>query len=330
MISKFLTLLVVCVFMTSAAESRCRGKDIFSRSSPEFQIAVEKAAKKHPYHTGVYWKISKGDKTSWLIGTIHISDTRVSRIPDYFKKKIGAARLVLVESTERQGAEFTSKFLRPPSKERAQKTTSLSEAWAKFSPQEQKLLEREARSKNFSIAIMKLYPLGILSLLIDQPKCDKNNKRYLDAYIEKAAKKARIPVSGLDDVDMLIKVMTSSNLDDATYIDYVKRELPRLKFRRHMLETMVQMYLKGEIVKFAEFSRARMHSYLPPRTVRLLERDTFQKLIVARNKFWMKRLVGEMRKGNVVVAVGAGHLNGTNGLLNLLRQQGFAIERLGI
>ena len=321
-------MIFACIFVATTAESRCRGKDILALSSPEFQAAVDKAAQKYPYHTGLYWKVSKGGNSSWVIGTIHISDPRVSRIPGFFKKKIKSSRLVLVEATERQSLEFVQKLSQPQSGSGTKTLTTLGQAWAKFTAQEQKLLELEARTKNISIEHMKIFPLGVLSLLIEKPKCDRSNRRFLDVFIEKAANKARVPVSGLDDADRLVRLIANPNVSDAIYIDYVKRELPRLNLRRHEIETLVQLYLRGETAKFWEYSKARSRSYLPAATARQLERETYTKLIVERNKFWMKRLNREITTGNVVVAVGAGHLSGKSGLLYLLRRRGFTVERL--
>ncbi|MCP5087721.1 MAG: TraB/GumN family protein [Rhodobacteraceae bacterium] len=325
---RLLFLLFALFLGATSVESRCKGKDLFARSSPEFQAAIQSAAEKYPYHTGLYWEISKAGKTSWIIGTIHISDTRVSRIPGFFRKKIASSRLVLVEATESQSAEFMQKILQTPPKTPAKRSATLGQAWASFTPKEQKLLEKEARSKNLSIERMKFLPLGILSLLIDKPKCDRDNQRYLDIFVEKAAIRARVPVSGLDDANTIARLISNPDIDDATYVNYVKRELPRLKQRRHEIETLVQMYLRGETAKYWEYSKARIRSYLPKGTARSLERETFDRLIVERNKSWMKRLRREIRDGNVVVAVGAGHLSGKSGLLYLLRQEGFTIKRL--
>jgi len=51
-------------------------------------------------------------------------------------------------------------------------------------------------------------------------------------------------------------------------------------------------------------------------------------LITRRNHAWMAVLVPELAQGNALVAVGAAHLLGEEGLLALLRTEGFTVERL--
>lgn len=44
-----------------------------------------------------------------------------------------------------------------------------------------------------------------------------------------------------------------------------------------------------------------------------------------RNKKWITRMTDEMEQSSIFFAVGAGHLLGENGIINLLRQQGYTV-----
>jgi uncharacterized protein YbaP (TraB family) len=50
------------------------------------------------------------------------------------------------------------------------------------------------------------------------------------------------------------------------------------------------------------------------------------KLIVRRNRLMAERLQPYLQEGNVFVAVGALHLPGEAGLLNLLQQRGYTVR----
>lgn len=52
------------------------------------------------------------------------------------------------------------------------------------------------------------------------------------------------------------------------------------------------------------------------------------RLIKERNERWIGRLDSLMNEKSSFIAVGAGHLPGENGILNLLRAQGYTIERI--
>lgn len=49
-------------------------------------------------------------------------------------------------------------------------------------------------------------------------------------------------------------------------------------------------------------------------------------MLAERNRLWMPRLVKYLQDGSAVVNVGAAHLPGPHGLIELLRQQGFKVE----
>ncbi|MEX0883326.1 MAG: TraB/GumN family protein, partial [Cyclobacteriaceae bacterium] len=51
-------------------------------------------------------------------------------------------------------------------------------------------------------------------------------------------------------------------------------------------------------------------------------------LLDERNKNWMAPMQSMMRDGSMFFAVGAGHLGGETGLINLLKQKGYTLQRL--
>jgi len=51
-------------------------------------------------------------------------------------------------------------------------------------------------------------------------------------------------------------------------------------------------------------------------------------LLKNRNKNWVGQLKEVMKKESVFVAVGAGHLGGADGLINLLRKEGYKVDPL--
>ncbi len=51
-----------------------------------------------------------------------------------------------------------------------------------------------------------------------------------------------------------------------------------------------------------------------------------ERMVYSRNRNWVKTLVPVMQQGSVLVAVGAGHLPGDNGLIALLRKAGYTVE----
>ena len=54
----------------------------------------------------------------------------------------------------------------------------------------------------------------------------------------------------------------------------------------------------------------------------------WERLVARRNRRMVERMLPGLRQGGVFVAVGALHLPGEEGLVALLRQEGFTVERV--
>lgn len=55
-------------------------------------------------------------------------------------------------------------------------------------------------------------------------------------------------------------------------------------------------------------------------------RAEMEALLDNRNKAWIEKMPALMKDAPTLFVVGAGHLPGTNGVLNLLKQQGYTVE----
>ena len=57
--------------------------------------------------------------------------------------------------------------------------------------------------------------------------------------------------------------------------------------------------------------------------------ELLNQLIVQRNKNWVPKIEEFLNhKGNVLVVVGAAHLIGNRGVIEMLRQKGYVVEQL--
>lgn len=124
---------------------------------------------------------------------------------------------------------------------------------------------------------------------------------------------------GLDRPADVVKNLTKRRSNQAEYFEVLRLELQHLDLRRHYIETMVQMYRAGEAERLLTFESAERKAYAPARYHRATDRVLRDDILAGRNKKWMSKIVSEMNKGNVVTAVGAGHLAGREGVLNLLK-----------
>jgi hypothetical protein len=85
-----------------------------------------------------------------------------------------------------------------------------------------------------------------------------------------------------------------------------------------MQEKMIELYLKGDIYSLDRMMRVTL-SYSP---------GMYEDFIVDRNIQMVIGLDSLIKKQSLFCAVGAGHLAGENGLINLLRKKGYKVRKV--
>ncbi len=139
----------------------------------------------------------------------------------------------------------------------------------------------------------------------------------LDRHFYEKAKADGKKVIGLETVDFqlaLFDTFSGENPDD-----FVNRSLAELKQLDEDLTELLEAWQAGDIQTLETMINKSFRDYP----------DLYEKFITARNKAWAEKLAIMAQDGaSYMVVVGAGHLTGRDGVINLLRNQGFSIEQL--
>ena len=102
----FLSFLAVLLLAgrAHAEASACGGTDMLSalqKSDPATFKKVETEADAVPNSKGLLWKLEKpGEKPSYLFGTMHMTDTRVTTLPAAAQKAYDGAATIIIETTD--------------------------------------------------------------------------------------------------------------------------------------------------------------------------------------------------------------------------------------
>ena len=159
----------------------------------------------------------------------------------------------------------------------------------------------------------RLKPYFITSL-ISESKFPCAEKDGMEQVIMKEAKKDQKPINGLETVQFQASVFDS--------IPYKRQAKDLLK----MIDSagvagdssdaqLVEVYKKQDLNKMQELTADEegMGEFL-------------DLLLYNRNANWAKKMPAIMRDAPALFAVGAGHLGGEKGVINLLRKSGFAVR----
>jgi len=167
-----------------------------------------------------------------------------------------------------------------------------------------------------SVDTMKTMKPSLIGIRIStSPKaigCEKPSG--YDLTLLQTALGGRKPIIGLETVAFQSAVLESKPIDKQAE-DLYKSVLDPVKHINE-LKDLMNIYKQQDIEKIAEFSAKQMKD----------DKEIAAKLIDDRNKSWIPKITAAMAEKSTFIAVGAAHLGGKNGIIELLRAKGFTLR----
>lgn len=324
MLRTFLTLLL-CLSALSA-HARCRGVDIRPQLNASQRASLQREVDKIPFNQGNHWIATRGSQSIHIIGTMHINDSRLNKVMRNLKPLIAQADAILLEVSHpeaerfwRTAKEHRSLFFLPKGPNIQDMMTDT--GW--------QTLTEAADDRRLNITeVVKLKP-WFLSMLLTGSSCGPNGmfaSNGLDNRIEKQARRKRIPVGSLETVESAIKVLSRQPLNDQ--VQMLQFDLLQSDSNDHGFITTREAYFDEAMAQALVLEKWRFDRDFPgvkSNGTRMWQRQQ-NDLLARRNKTWIPII--RRTKGNLlVVAVGAAHLPGREGVLNLMRKAGYKMQR---
>jgi uncharacterized protein len=318
---------LACLLFIFAAEAQaaCAGRDLVAElraSDPAAYAAVEEKLKATPNGEGLLWKIEGAQKPSYLFGTIHLSDPRVTALAPEVKKALDGSDRLAVEIADLSREAMAAAFARHAMVKEGGTIDDL--------PVEtQDAVKAALSARGMPGEIAGHLQQWFLVLALALPPCamremaTQNPDAVLDASLIKSASDAKKEVIGLETTEEQITIFKSIDKE------LLRRGLiltPRTEpIVEDLLETMTEAYVARRV--------ALMEHVLPtlaglsPQEAE--DAASFQRALVdGRNVNMAERSKPELDEGGIFIAVGAGHLPGRNGLVELYRKAGFTVTRV--
>ncbi len=270
-----------------------------------------KAQEKGRDDKSLLWKISGKDmqQPSFLFGTIHIVCKDNYIWTRTMKKSFESADEVCLE----MDLDDPSILMQVASGMMEQSGKKLEDY---FTSEEYALIEKYFRdSLGINIAMFATMKPVVLQTLLTSttPSCD--SVVSYEVKLSEAAREQNKEITGLETPAEQIKLL------DQIPPDSIVQELVRIargqSEEQSMYYAMIDAYVKQNI---AELHRLILQSKE--------QGDNLDAFLDERNEKWIDRMAERMDQRSVFFAVGAGHLWGEKGLINLLRQDGYNVEPL--
>lgn len=327
--TRILAVLLV-ILLPQPLFAQCKGRDLLA-DLPEAEVAALRvAAARQPFHQGLLWRAERGGQVVHLFGTLHIYAPRHENLIDQIEPLIARAETVFLEIAPGDDKLLQAKIADTPGIAFIVDGPTLPEL---LSEQEWRQLRRimaERGVPGFLAAKMRPW-MAISTLAV--ARCaleDIQNGRFgLDQMVmARATELGKTPVA-LEPFDTLFTIFDS--FTEAEQLDFLRLGIAQqVEDADAQMVTLVESYYRGEarLVWEWSFAQAQAVAGLPDDIWRKQTARTEEALVNRRNRNWMKRILPAAEKGEVLVAVGALHLPGNQGLLSLLQDQGFTITRV--
>jgi uncharacterized protein YbaP (TraB family) len=304
----------------------CTGTDERAGLTNAERAALDSAIKATPFANGNHWVAKRGDQTIHLIGTMHLNHPRWPAIVDGLKPVISTADLVLVEMTPTETQAMQAALARDPSLMFITSGPTLPELLP--DPDWQALRSAMADRGIPAFMAAKMQP-WMLTMLLGIPGCamaDANRENGLDARLMMQADAADVPILALEAYDAIFRLLGSEPMDQQ--VQALIASLPAAKTSENQFATLMGTYFEEASAEAWEMSRLMAYRGvdLPKAEIDAMFQQMQDTLLTRRNHAWMDVILNRPEP-NLVIAVGALHLTGQTGLLSLLEQAGFQMER---
>jgi uncharacterized protein len=330
----FASFLFILAFATSHARAEdivCKGSNLVAEmrdSDPAAYKALEAEAAKTPNNEARLWKVEKeGLKPSYLFGTMHMTDPRVIDLTPEAKAAYEGVDTVVIESIEildEQKAAMT--MLANPGLMMFDDQTTLTSLLSK---EDAEKLNKGLTARGVPLATVNKMRPWMLSAMIVLPACEQLRKKagapFLDLKLAQDAEAAGKTVDGLETIAEQLGAMNSvpMNLQMKGLVETVALG----DKMDDVMETMIALYAEGQPGLIMPFMKT-----LAPEGMSTMDEESygaFEEIVVtARNRVMAERGAQFLAKGNAFIAVGALHLPGEEGLVELFRKDGYKVTAL--
>ena len=322
--------IVICLVSAGMAQARCAGKDMLPelRSADPTGIAqVFALADAVPNARGLFWKIEKaGVSASFLYGTYHSSEA-IKLVPEPVWQALDQASAAIFELSPAEQAAVQQRMASDPGFAMDMTAPPLLPTLPEG---KRTAIEKAARDRGLPAEAVNFMRPWILMSLLGMPACHvralMTGETVLDDAMIKRAESKGIPVHGLETYQEALGAF--SDLKREQLVEMIMPSTDWSEREEDFFAMLLQLYKDGQPVAINEISIYLSEKLNPAFKARDFNRAMMDKLLDGRNKAWMDDLLPHLEKGNAFVGVGALHLAGNVGLIELLRAEGWTVTRL--
>ncbi|UCH74912.1 MAG: TraB/GumN family protein [Rhodospirillales bacterium] len=279
---------------------------------------VPAAASDEGYTHGLLWRIEAASTSpSHLFGTMHSTDPAIATPGTALRRVLDGADSLTIEVVldDTANATMARAMLLPEGNLLGE--IAGPELW-------HRVAETGARYGAPAEFLQRFQPWAvqmIFSLPPAELRRQSEGGAHLDKVLQTRAVERGIPVHGLETVDEQIAALAGRPMDEQlALLDAAITLNPDIDA---IFEDLKRLYLAGDLAGMRRMAR-EMTGGAPPELIDIY----FDRLVRERNRRMADRMAERLAEGNALIAVGALHLYGDDGVLGLLAARGYTVTRV--
>ena len=316
----------------------CQGTNLLEQLKTQDAKAYQALIKREngvPNGKGLLWKVERdGTPASYIYGTMHVSDERLTTLPGPVIDALEEASTVALELDEiADDQKMQQEVIKNIGMIAFMDGRTLETVLSK---NQLVRLKHTLNKYNMPYAASRGMKPWFVMLSLALPLCEierqKAGLKAVDAVIAKTAQKSGARLVGLETVREQFSAFDRMSIDNQK--QFLMNSLRMMDMLDDQIETMAQLYLQRRTAALWEFA-----IYLTKKSAReqgggdlqlqkeLAALKKFEsELVIKRNKVMARRALPLLKKGKVFIAVGALHLPGQTGLVTLLQNAGYKVS----
>jgi uncharacterized protein YbaP (TraB family) len=262
-----------------------------------------------PYSDALLWKVTTGKgPVNYIFGTIHSDDPRVMQLPPKVRQALADSERLMLEIV-----------LTPEA------MNAMMQAMMRW---DQSTLKQDLPEPLYKEAVEALKARGVqpawaerftvwaAAVTLMMPK--NQSGLILDGMLQAQAEQQQKPVLGLETVDSQMDIF--AKLPKESQLQLLRIAVGGAQKVDELYEQLIQAYLREDLAAIIEMSK------LYENEDRAFMQPFMRTLLDQRNTTMVQAMRKQLERGRTFVAVGALHLPGEAGIMQLLQQAGYKIE----
>ena len=261
------------------------------------------------------WRVVSKDSAVYILGSVHLLKSDAYPLSQAIEQAfVNSTKLVLEVNLDSLNSSDAQQMVLAKALLPGGKTLNETLSPATYQAVQQKV---EAMGLNME-ALKRMKPwflsLSLVAMKMQQLGYDADNG--VDRHFFDRATKANKEVLGLETAEFQINLMDS--LSAKTQEESLLQTLKELDQFETEFEELVRAWASGQEKQLDNLLLQSFKEYP----------DVYAKLISERNRRWLPVIEGHLQGGNkTLVVVGAAHLVGRDGVVELLKRKGYSVEQ---